>query len=149
VGADMSAGSAAAVSGSAASSSTSSSMGQAKWTYLIEVQCSKEWTEAAAAFDSKWPDSLDVQQLEEPVDLGQLYADVLQLCKALAAAAPLPLVCNAPSCENLTGLSESAAAVKSCAGCCCRYCSAACQAADWRRHKKACKRMAAAAQACR
>jgi hypothetical protein len=62
----------------------------------------------------------------------------------LVAAAPLPLVCNNPGCENMAGVSEAGGARKVCAGCRCRYCSAACQAADWRRHKRACKRMAAA-----
>jgi hypothetical protein len=64
------------------------------------------------------------------------------------AAAPLPLVCNNPGCENMAGVSEAGAARKVCAGCRCRYCSAACQTADWRRHKRACKCMAAAGQAC-
>jgi hypothetical protein len=73
----------------------------------------------------------------------------MQLCRALVAAAPLPLVCNNLSCENLAGESEAAIAVKSCAGCRCRYCSAACQAADWKRHKKACKAMAGAGLVCK
>jgi hypothetical protein len=78
----------------------------------------------------------------------QFAEQCMQLCRALVAAAPLPLVCNNPGCEAMAGLSEAAAARKVCAGCRCRYCSAACQAADWRRHKRACKRMAAAGQAC-
>jgi hypothetical protein len=81
-------------------------------------------------------------------DITQLYDDARELCKALVAAAPLPLVCNNPGCENMTGESEAGAARKVCSGCRCRYCSAACQAADWRRHKRACKRMAAAGQVC-
>jgi hypothetical protein len=83
------------------------------------------------------------------VDVGQLYTDAIQFCRAMVAAASLPVVCNNPSCERLDGISEAAAAGKLCAGCRCRYCSAACQAADWRRHKRACKRMSAAGQMCR
>jgi hypothetical protein len=72
----------------------------------------------------------------------------LNLCRALVAAAPLPLGCSNPGCENMVGASEAGAARKVCAGCRCRYCSAACQAADRRKHKHACRRMAAAGQAC-
>uniref|UniRef100_A0A383WBX8 phytol kinase n=1 Tax=Tetradesmus obliquus TaxID=3088 RepID=A0A383WBX8_TETOB len=85
---------------------------------------------------------------QQPADVDELYADALQLCRALVAAAPLPLVCNNPGCANMCGLSEAAAASKLCAGCRCRYCSAACQSADWKRHRRACKRMAAAGQTC-
>jgi hypothetical protein len=89
-----------------------------------------------------------IAQQQAMDDVSQLYSDALELCKALVAAAPLPLVCNNPGCENTVGLSEVNVARKVCAGCRCRYCSAACQAADWQRHKRACKRMAAAGQAC-
>jgi hypothetical protein len=160
------------------------------------ASCSSTWAQAAAAFDSSWPDVLAVaryatqqyssniisattaQQCQAgtstrgsrtarssssssstaeaarasgapaAVDVGALYADALQLCRALVAAAPLPLVCNNLICDNLAGLSEAGAAGKVCAGCRCRYCSAACQAADWRRHKRACRRMAAQGQGC-
>jgi hypothetical protein len=95
------------------------------------------------------------QDLEEALDghpgVGQLaeqYADGLGMCRALAAAAPLPVVCNNPECQNLQGASEAAASCKACAGCKCRYCSAACQAADWKRHKRACRLMVAAAEVC-
>jgi hypothetical protein len=64
------------------------------------------------------------------------------------AAAPLPLVCNNPGCKNMAGASEAGAARQVCAGCRCCYCSAVCQTADWGRHKRACKRLAAAGQAC-
>jgi hypothetical protein len=83
------------------------------------------------------------------VDIGQLYTYALEFCRTVVAAVPLPVVCNNPSCENMGGVSEAAAAGKLCVGCRCRYCSAACQAADWKRHRRACKRMAAAGQACR
>ncbi|KAF6254936.1 hypothetical protein COO60DRAFT_273590 [Scenedesmus sp. NREL 46B-D3] len=85
----------------------------------------------------------------EQVDVDQLHTDALELCRALVAAVPLPVVCNNPNCESLEGASEAAAASKMCAGCHCRYCSAACQAADWRRHRRACKGMVAAGQKCR
>ncbi|KAF6252304.1 hypothetical protein COO60DRAFT_1672918 [Scenedesmus sp. NREL 46B-D3] len=53
------------------------------------------------------------------------FTDLLQLCRALAAAAPLPVVRNNPGCENLAG------------------------AGDWRRHKHACRHMAAAGEVCK
>jgi hypothetical protein len=91
------------------------------------------------------------QQQQAPDDVSesvhhraqQLFADTLTLCKVLTAVAPLPVVCNNPKCTALHGVSEAAAARYVCAGCGCRYCSAACQAASWRGHKKACRRMAA------
>jgi hypothetical protein len=73
----------------------------------------------------------------------QLYQDVLVFCRTLVAVAPLPVVCNNPGCIQLGGVSEALAARYVCAGCGCRYCSAACQAAGWRSHKKGCRRMAA------
>jgi hypothetical protein len=78
----------------------------------------------------------------------QQYAKAVGLCRALAAAAALPIACNNPSCGNIDGVSEAAAASKVCSGCRCRYCSVACQRADWQRHKGACRCMAAAGQAC-
>jgi hypothetical protein len=89
-----------------------------------------------------------ITQQQAADDVSQLYSDALELCRALVAATPLPLVCNNPGCETITGVSEASVARKVCAGCRCRYCSAACQTADWRRHKRACKRMAAAGQTC-
>jgi hypothetical protein len=146
-----------------------------RWGYLLQqLKQSRGWAEAAAAFGSNWPDALRVlnaalrpsseesgaisdsgsqhqqqQQQQGLDDISQLYADALQLCRALVAAAPLPLVCNNPSCDNLAGVSETAVATKLCAGCRCRYCSAACADADWRRHRKGCKAMAAAGLAAR
>jgi hypothetical protein len=142
-------------------SSSSTSSQQVKWGYLLRLQQhSPQWTAAAAAFDAKCPacvqdcdfevaetimllSSTQLQQLVQP------YAEVLELCRALAAAAPLPVVCNNPSCENLAGVSEAAAACKACAGCKCRYCSEECQKADWKRHKYACRLMAAADEVCK
>jgi hypothetical protein len=104
------------------------------------VQLAKEqnpFTSTATASNAGSTSSSNQQQ---EVDIGQLYSDALRLCRAMAAAAPLPRVCNHLGCENLAGSSEAAAAVKVC-GCGAGYCSAACQAADRRRHKHACRRM--------
>jgi hypothetical protein len=147
--------------GAGASSSSSSSQsqpGQVRCGYLLQqLQRSNEWAAAVADFDSKWRSALllleSAQQedssAENAVDVGELYADALGLCKALVVAAPLPLVCNNPGCENFAGVSEDAVAIKSCASCRCRYCSAACQAAYWRRHRPGCKAMAAAGLVCK
>jgi hypothetical protein len=40
----------------------------------------------------------------------QPYANVLELCRALAAATPLPVVCNNHGCESFDAVSEAAAA---------------------------------------
>jgi hypothetical protein len=159
------------------SSSSSAMSPSIRWAYLsrlLQLQQCKGWVDAAAAFESSWPDALGVigaalsqspndldsssscsrngaagaSSSQQQPDISQLYADVLQLCRALVAAAPLPLVCNNPGCDNLEGASEAAVASKMCAGCRCRYCSAACQAADWRRHRKGCKAMAAGGLVC-
>lgn len=60
-----------------------------------------------------------------------------------------PLLCNNPSCSNLSCPSElglvSKGKSKICAGCCTsRYCSRECQKAHWRLHKPVCKQLAAA-----
>jgi hypothetical protein len=130
---------------------------QAKWGHLLRLQqYSPQWAAAAAAFSTKWHD-IDWQLMSnwqatgssltaEHID--QLYADALALCRKLIAAAPLTVVCNNPSCESLEGVSEAAACCKACAGCGCRYCSVECQRSDWKRHKPACKCMAAAGLMC-
>jgi hypothetical protein len=150
------AGGATAASSSSSSSSNPvqpkdpSSADQRKWAYLLRLQqASPRWAAALAAFDAKWPGWRDDAQTavalsasvpvsgEAMQQLQQQYTDTLELCRALAAAAPLPLVCSNPSCESLARVSEAAAASKRCTGCRCRYCSAACQTADWKRHKHA------------
>jgi hypothetical protein len=177
-------GSGGSAGSSAAALESEGSVGHVKWDYLLQLQQSSTWAEAAAAFGSKWPDlqsyltsitarmqdgssssgassagsdspadatsagSIMCSVTEEQVRSDQLYADALARCRELVAAAPLPLVCNNPSCENLAGASETSVAVKVCAGCRCRYCSAACQAADWRRHKRGCKHMVACGIVC-
>jgi hypothetical protein len=137
------------------SSSSSSSRDTAKWSYLLRLRgYNARWAASAATFDSHRLLSLHLDHTEarsgSPVleQSKQPYADAIELCRALAAAAPLPVVCNNPSCENLAGVSEAAAASKVCSGCRCRYCSAACQQADWKRHKHACRCMAAAGESC-
>jgi hypothetical protein len=139
-----------------------------RWGYLLQLQeASPQWAAAVQSFVDKGFDQLlatgschdDVE--EQCVEAGagssadkdahqaaQLFEGVVELFKALAAAALLPVVCNNPSCESLASVSEAAAAGKLCAGCRCRYCSAACQQADWRRHKHVCRRMAAAGEVC-
>jgi hypothetical protein len=117
-------------------------------------QCSPQWAAAVAAYEANQPDWEEVESGALPSTAAaaeqhsQKYAEAIGLCRALAAAAPLPVVCNNLSCNNLEGISEAAAACKACAGCRCRYCSVACQRADWKRHKGACRHMAAAGQVC-
>uniref|UniRef100_A0A383VLF2 MYND-type domain-containing protein n=1 Tax=Tetradesmus obliquus TaxID=3088 RepID=A0A383VLF2_TETOB len=159
---------------SSSSSSSSGSSQQVQWRYLLDLQqLSPRWAAAVAEYRVIF-EALDQQAGEDPAVIAPLaqqlgtgggvaglattiisnahieqqYAAALELCRALAAAAPLPVVCNNPGCDSLDGLSEAAAASKACAGCRCRYCSAACQTADWRRHKRACRLLAAAGQAC-
>jgi hypothetical protein len=83
----------------------------------------------------------DTQEQQASKRLEGLVADVLSFCRRVAAAVPLPEVCNNPSCECLEGVSEAAAAVKACSGCGARYCSVQCQQAHYRVHKKACRRL--------
>ncbi|KAF6251993.1 hypothetical protein COO60DRAFT_568147 [Scenedesmus sp. NREL 46B-D3] len=159
--ASTSAGSSSSSAAPSSGGGTSSSSGSqpVKWGYLLRLQQSHPRWAAAVAKRHSADERLALQPgLGEEcgdahdgdlaaVDVSQQYADILELCRALAAAAPLLVVCNHPGCANLAGVSEAAAASKACAGCRCRYCSAACQAADWRRHKRACRRMAAVGEA--
>ncbi|KAK9828509.1 hypothetical protein WJX72_000466 [[Myrmecia] bisecta] len=47
--------------------------------------------------------------------------------------------CNSPACGNLAGASEGALKTRQCSGCMrARYCSAACQKAAWRLHRRVC-----------
>jgi hypothetical protein len=181
------AGAAAAADGAAAagsSGSSGSSSQQVKWGYLLRLQqASPCWAAAVAAFDAKWPGWHDdahnaIAGCAGPISAEamqqtqQQYTETLELCRALAAAAPLPLLCNNPGCENLARVSEAAATSKRCTRCKCHYCSAVCQKANWEQHiiiimlpnqaiastpsaprpweqhKHACKRMAAAGQTC-
>uniref|UniRef100_A0A383VF54 MYND-type domain-containing protein n=1 Tax=Tetradesmus obliquus TaxID=3088 RepID=A0A383VF54_TETOB len=147
-------------------SNGSSSSPRVTWQYLLRLHESRKLSAATAAHVENWT-AADVAALNKAVadraghgsgttsaeqqqaaadaaagDL-QMYQDVLTMCRTLTAVAPLPVVCNNPGCVELRGVSEAAAARHVCAGCGCRYCSAACQAADWRSHKKGCRRMAA------
>uniref|UniRef100_A0A383WD05 MYND-type domain-containing protein n=1 Tax=Tetradesmus obliquus TaxID=3088 RepID=A0A383WD05_TETOB len=139
------------------SSACNSSSQQVYWGYLLHLrQSSHEWAAAVSSFEAGFGKLFE--ENSEPSTLaeqgGQLFTESLlyrgsvELCRALAAAAPLPVVCNSLNCQKLAGVSEAAAVGKACAGCMCRYCSPACQTDDWRRHKRACKRMAAAGEAC-
>jgi hypothetical protein len=140
------------------SSSSSSSSRPVCWQHLLRLHESRKLMGAVAAFGEKWrPGTLMPVWLakafadglgsrvssEQQVKLRQMYQDAMDFCRALVAVAPLPVVCNNPQCKALHRVSEGAAAHYVCAGCGCRYRSAACQAAGWRSHKKACRRMAA------
>jgi hypothetical protein len=56
--------------------------------------------------------------------------------------------CGNLRCANVAGTSEADLQIRKCASChTLRYCSAACQRADWRRHKGGCRLLAAAQEA--
>jgi hypothetical protein len=141
--------------GSTSNSNGSGTDQQVEWGYLLSLQqCSPQWAAAVATYEANQPDWEEVEKGALPSTAAaaeqhsQRYAEAIGLCRALAAAAPLPVVCNNPGCGNTAGVSEAAAASKACGGCRCRYCSVACQRSDWKRHKHACRAMAAAEQAC-
>uniref|UniRef100_A0A383W1C7 MYND-type domain-containing protein n=1 Tax=Tetradesmus obliquus TaxID=3088 RepID=A0A383W1C7_TETOB len=93
--------------------------------------------------DSVAEDPLEQQQQQQRASqhVEGVVADVLSFCRVVAAAVPLPEVCNNPSCQCLHGISEAAAAVKMCAGCGTRYCCLQCQQVHWRVHRRACMRL--------
>jgi hypothetical protein len=135
------------------SSSSGSSSEQIKWCHLLQLQHSPQLAAAAAEFVAKWPNwytdkSLVIDAPAVAAQIEEKYANALQLCEVLAAAAPLRGVCSYMGCEKLAGVSEAAAAGKICGGCKASYCSVACQKADWPLHKHACKRMSAAGERC-
>jgi hypothetical protein len=142
-----------------ASNAISSSSSRPKWGHLLLLQqFSPDCATAVNAFSKERPGwGKKVEQVMACVlagtpvlleELQLLFDDALQLIKELVDAAPLPVVCNNPSCDSLAGVREAAAACKACAICRCRYCSEACQKADWKRHKPVCKRMVAADMTC-
>jgi hypothetical protein len=141
-------------SSTSASASSSSSSQQAKWSHLLQLQYSSKVAAAVTTFEGKWHDWFYDQSMYSGTaaaaeKAGEMYADVLGLCRAVAAAAPLHGVCNYVGCENLASVSEAAAcAGKTCAACKASYCSVACQKADWPLHKHACKRLTAAGERC-
>jgi hypothetical protein len=118
------------------------------WNNTSEISCSTAVGAAEQLSSSSFPAAVDGTAAAGSSEktglsqqqLQQFYA-ILQFCRVLVSVAPLPVVCNNPGCVQLGGASEAAAARFMCAGCGCRYCSAACQAAGWRGHKKACRRM--------
>jgi hypothetical protein len=75
----------------------------------------------------------------------------LQAAGAALTALATPAFCNNPACQNVSGPTEqSLVSGRSCmcGGCCvARYCSRACQRAQWAQHKPVCKALAAAAAA--
>jgi hypothetical protein len=137
-------------------SSSSSSSRPVQWQHLLRLHESRKLMGAVAAYgwapghirplilsDAFAAGEAARVSSKERMQLRKMYQDALVFCRALVAVAPLPVVCNNPQCLALHRVSEAAAAHYTCAGCGCRYCSAACQAAGWRSHKKACRRMAA------
>jgi hypothetical protein len=153
-----------------AQGSSSSSNQAVRWQYLLRLHESRKLAAAMAAVRTKWsPAAVQAafgagaaaqaaggapaaaqqagaavsrrEQFSKQIrQLQPLYDDLLGFCRTLAAVAPLPVVCNNAGCVALHDVSEAAAARFVCSGC--RYCSAACQAAGWRSHNKACRRMA-------
>jgi hypothetical protein len=75
----------------------------------------------------------------------------LEAAGAALTALATPAFCNNPACQNVSGPTElSLVSGRSClCGACCvaRYCSRACQRAQWAQHKPVCKALAAAAAA--
>jgi hypothetical protein len=129
----------------------SSSREPVRWQYLLRPQESRKLMKALHTLEEVWnadaaatASTAAAVRSEQPLlTLQQLqhFRAAIRFCRVLVSVAPLPVVCNNPECVQLGGPSETAAARFMCAGCGCRYCSAACQAAGWRGHKKACRRM--------
>jgi hypothetical protein len=144
--------------GGSSSSSSASSNQQVKWGYMLRLQqINPQWAAAMAAYEAKQQDWEEVTTGAPPSSAAaaadakqrtQQCTEAIELCRALVAAAPVTVICNNPSCENLGGVSEAAAACKACVGCGCRYCCVACQRSDWKRHKQACRLLAAAGVSC-
>jgi hypothetical protein len=130
------------------------------WPHLLQLHEAPKLVAAAEQLQSKWaasylqlalqrqrsiiarqmaPEHSQQQQQDASTRIAGLTDDALAFCRVLAAAVPLPEVCNNPSCGCLGGVSEAAVAVKACGGCGARYCSMQCQQGDWRRHKRACR----------
>jgi hypothetical protein len=136
------------------SSSSAASSQQVKWGYLLRLQqINPQWAAALAAYEAKQQDWEEVatgapRSCAAAAAAAEQYTAAIELCRALVTAAPKTVICNNPSCENLGGVSEAAAACKACAGCGCRYCTVACQRHDWKRHMQVCRLMAAAGQSC-
>ncbi|KAF6251249.1 hypothetical protein COO60DRAFT_1645254 [Scenedesmus sp. NREL 46B-D3] len=128
---------AAAGSGGTGMAHASSGSQEVRWGYLLQLQqSSPRWAAALAAYGAQQPNWEEAAVGTQPSSAAaaqqrtQQYEAAIGLCRALAATAPLPVVCNKPSCESLVGVSEAAAASKACSSCRCRYCSVACQRAD-------------------
>ena len=84
-------------------------------------------------------------RLEAPADgreQQQLLGDLLQLMDLMLGELPSPVGCNNTSCVRMEGLSEYAAALKTCKGCrVAGYCNRQCQTGHWQVHKATCKRL--------
>jgi hypothetical protein len=137
-------------------SSDNSSGSKLKWGHLLKLQqSSAHWAAAVTAHSTSCKNSITGPQLQgddesaagmarQVEQTRREYAASIALCKELAAAAPLAVVCNNLGCSNLAGVSDAVTGARACSGCRCRYCSVECQKADWQRHKHACRSMAAA-----
>jgi hypothetical protein len=166
-------GTAAQPCSSGCSGNSSSSSGQVRWAYLLQLKRSKklvtafDMLSAASRFKELWSSIDAIESYPAQADyagcegatagaqsrqqaddneqaMDEVYSASLQFCQVLAGAAPLPHLCNNLGCSSVAaGGTEAAAAVKVCSGCGAWYCSAGCAAAHWRQHKKACRRMAA------
>jgi len=92
---------------------------------------------------------LQAAQAAEPPS-AQLTQRLAAIAHALCTV-PMPLACNNPFCVSLCGESELAlVGGRSCVCSRCltaRYCSKACLAQHWKKHKLVCKSLAAAAKA--
>jgi uncharacterized membrane protein YgdD (TMEM256/DUF423 family) len=111
-------------SGASGGSSSSRRSEQIKWGHLLQLQHSPQLAAVVAKFATKWPNwytdtSLAIGAPAAVAQTGEMYADAVQLCRVLAAAAPLHGVCNYLGCEKLAGVSEAAAADKTCSRCKC------------------------------
>ncbi|PSC71178.1 MYND finger domain [Micractinium conductrix] len=87
---------------------------------------------------ARWNESQGLDAEGRPLR-GAPPTNLIQLYTAVAAC-----TCCNPACANLEGASEQVLLpeLMKCSKCRrARYCSAACQLADWPRHKKACKHM--------
>jgi hypothetical protein len=117
---------------SSSSSSTANSQ-QVKWGYLLRLpQINPQWAAALAAYQGKRQDWVEVKAGAPPSSAAaatvavaveeqriQQCRGAIELCRVLVAAARITVICNNPSCENLGGVSEAAAACKACVSCGC------------------------------
>ncbi|KAK9810209.1 hypothetical protein WJX72_006689 [[Myrmecia] bisecta] len=84
-----------------------------------------------------------VEALEALCGLDQTYGPAAADLE-LARMAALGPGCHNPGCKNMAGATEAELPIRKCSGCKkAHYCSAACQKAAWKVHKRVCKAQAA------